>query len=143
LTELTLEKAQSIIAGTLAHASEMNFMPMGVAVLDNRGVLKAYAAQDGTSLFRYSIANAKAHGAVGMGFGSSELARRVAEKPHFLSALNAIVDGGLIAAPGGVLIKDSAGKILGAVGVSGDVSHNDEACAVVGIEAAGFVADSG
>lgn len=143
MTDLTLEKAQSIITGALAHAAGKKFMPLGVAVLDDRGALKAYAAQDGTSLFRFAIANAKAHGAVGMGFGSSELSRRVAEKPHFLSAVASIVDGGLIAAPGGVLIKDSAGKILGAVGISGDVSHNDEACAIAGIEAAGFVADSG
>lgn len=143
MSSLTLKQAEKIIAGALAHAAEKQFLPLGVAVLDDRGVLKAYAAQDGTSLFRFAIAHGKARGAVGMGLGSSELARRVAEKPHFLNAVNAIVDGGLIAAPGGVLIKDGAGKIVGAVGISGDVSHNDEACAIAGIEAAGFVADGG
>jgi uncharacterized protein GlcG (DUF336 family) len=44
---------------------------------------------------------------------------------------------------GGVLIKDGDGRVLGAVGISGDVSDNDEAAAVAGIEAAGFTADPG
>jgi len=143
MSPLTLDLAQAIVAGALSHAAAMQLQPLAVAVLDERGALKAYAAQDGTSLFRFAIAHGKANGAVGMGFGSAELARRVADKPHFLTAVNGAVGGALVPAPGGVLIRDGAGAIIGAVGISGDVSHNDEACAVAGIVAAGFHADPG
>lgn len=143
MTELTLDQAQAIIAGAFRYGAEKGYEPLGVAVLDVCGVLKAYAAQDGTSLFRFKIALGKANGAIGMGFGSAELERRVMQRPHFLGAVNVLVEGGIVPAPGGVLIRDAAGKILGAVGISGDRAHNDEHCAVAGIEAAGFHADPG
>lgn len=143
MTELTLDQAQAMIAGAFRHAAEKGYEPLGVAVLDARASLKAYAAQDGTSLFRFRIAFAKANGALGMGFGSAELERRVRERPYFLGAVNALVDGGVVPAPGGVLVRDASGRILGAVGISGDRAHNDEHCAVAGIEAAGFRADPG
>jgi uncharacterized protein GlcG (DUF336 family) len=143
MAHLTLEHAQTIITGALATAAQKGFAPLAVAVLDQRGILKAYGAQDGTSLLRFEIAHGKAYGAIGMGFGSAELARRATERPAFINAINALAGGALVPAPGGVLIRARDGEILGAAGISGDKGHNDELCAVMAIEAAGFVADPG
>jgi uncharacterized protein GlcG (DUF336 family) len=78
-----------------------------------------------------------------MGFGGREFARRAAAGGVFLQALMAASDGRVVPAPGGVLIRDAAGDIVGAVGISGDTSEKDEACAVAGIVAAGLKADTG
>jgi uncharacterized protein GlcG (DUF336 family) len=143
MSELTLEKAQAMVAAALGHAREAKFQPLAVAVLDARGVLKAFAAEDGTSLRRAEIAQGKAHGAISMGIGSRALARAAAERPHFVAAVTHAVGGSLIPVPGGVLIRSAAGAVLGAVGVTGDTSDNDEAAALAGIKAAGFTADPG
>jgi uncharacterized protein GlcG (DUF336 family) len=137
---LTLSQAQTIVAAALAHARGQKFAPMGVAVLDARGVLKAYAAEDGTSLRRADIAIGKAHGALAMGVGSRTLGQRAQERPHFIAAVTHAVGGSLIPVPGGVLIRGDGG-IIGAVGVTGDSSDNDEAAALAGIAAAGLTAD--
>ena len=109
-------------------------------VLDARGVLKAYAAEDGTSLRRSDIAIGKAHGALAMGVGSRTLGKRAEERPHFVAAVTHAVGGSLIPVAGGVLIKGEGG-FIGAVGVTGDTSDNDEAAALAGIAAAGLTAD--
>ncbi|MDA9405748.1 heme-binding protein, partial [Bradyrhizobium sp. CCBAU 45384] len=57
-------------------------------------------------------------------------------------AMNTIAKGALVPVPGGVLIMDGA-TLLGAVGVSGDTSDNDEVCAMAGIQAAGLKANAG
>ncbi len=108
-----------------------------------RGQLKAYAMEEG-GLLRYNIATGKAYGALGMGRSSRALGKLAEERPMFIQAAIAASGGKLIPVPGGVLIKDKAGSggggaIIGAVGVSGDTSDNDELCAVAGIEAAGLV----
>ncbi|HET6607742.1 MAG TPA: heme-binding protein [Rhodopila sp.] len=141
MTELTLAKAQTIISAALAHAREKSFAPMAVVVLDARGVLKAYAAEDGTALRRADIAIGKAHGALSMGVGSRTLGLRAAERPHFIAAVTHVVGGSLVPVPGGVLIRGADKTIIGAVGVTGDTSDNDEACGLAGIAAAGLVAD--
>jgi len=143
MTALNLQTAQALIAAALKHARARGFLPLGVAVLDPRGALLAYAAEDGTSLRRQDIALAKANGALAMGLGSRTLAARAKAQPVFFSALAGVVQGGLAPAPGGVLVRDGAGTLLGAVGVSGDVSDNDEAAAIAGIEAVGLAADPG
>lgn len=143
MSELTLEKAQAIVAAALGHGRAQRFNPLAVAVLDARGVLKAFAAEDGTSLRRAEIAMGKAHGAVSMGIGSRALAKAAAERPHFVAAVTHAVGGSLIPVPGGVLIRASGGAVLGAVGVTGDTSDNDEAAALAGIAASGFAADPG
>ena len=106
-------------------------------MLDARGALKAFAAEDGTSLKRAEIATGKAAGALAMGLGSRTLGKMAAERPHFVAAVTHAVGGMLIPVAGGVLIRDGAGALVGAVGISGDTSDNDEAAAVAGIEAAG------
>lgn len=140
---MTLEAARTIIDKTLAYAREKGLKPLGVSVLDMRGKLKAYVAEDGTSLFRSEISFGKAHAALGMGFGTGEMERRATHKPHFAQALAVATGGTMIPARGGVLILDGDNEIIGAVGISGDVSENDEAAAIAGIEGAGFTADAG
>jgi uncharacterized protein GlcG (DUF336 family) len=143
MPQLKLHQAQTIIATALGHGTDHKLQPLAVAVLDARGVLKAYAAQDGTSLRRAEIAEGKAHGALSFGIGSRALAKRAAASPHFIAAVTHAVGGSLIPVPGGVLIRTADRDIIGAVGISGDNSDNDEAAAIAGIAAAGLVADPG
>jgi uncharacterized protein GlcG (DUF336 family) len=143
MSTLTLDHAQTIVATALAHARAAKFQPLAVLVLDARGVPKAFAAEDGTSLRRYEIAHGKAHGALAMGIGSRTLGKRAEERPHFIAAVTHVVGGALIPVPGGVLIRDADRAIIGAVGVSGDSSDNDEVAAIAGIAAAGLTADPG
>ena len=140
---MQLEVAQKIIAAALASARSHKFKPLAIVVLDARGALKAAAAEDGTSLKRAEIAIGNAHGALAMGLGSRTLFTRSQQQPQFMAAVTHAVGGLLIPVPGGVLISDSAGTLLGAIGVSGDTSDNDEIAALAGIEAAGCKADPG
>jgi len=143
LQTLTLDCAQHIITAALAHASSASMAPLAVTVLDVRGALKAYGAEEGTSLYRYEISNGKALGALGMGFGGREVERRFGVVPGFIGAVGMLTDGNLVPVPGGVLVRDAQGQLLGAVGISGETSHNDEIAAVAGIQAVGLVADTG
>jgi uncharacterized protein GlcG (DUF336 family) len=140
---MQLDVAQKIVAAALAACRSRNFKPMAVAVLDARGALKAFAAEDGTSLKRAEIAIGKAHGSLSMGLGSRTLAKMASERPFFVAAVTHAVGGSLIPVAGGVLVKDATGALLGAVGVSGDTSDNDEIAAMAGIEAAGCKGDPG
>lgn len=139
---LKLKAAQKIAAVAARHAREKDFKPLAIAVLDGRGSLKAFLAEDGTSLKRGEIALGKAHGAVALGVGSRSIGKMALERPHFVAAANNAI-GALIPVPGGVLIRDAKDTIVGAVGISGDTSDNDEAAAIAGIEAAGLKADPG
>lgn len=143
MSQINLTTAQAVIAAALAHGRGQGLLPLAVAVLDPRGALVAYAAEDGSSLRRQDIAMAKANGALAMGLGSRTLAKRAQGAPQFFDALSHIIQGGLAPAPGGVLVRDAEGGLLGAVGVSGDVSANDEAAALAGIAAVGLVGDPG
>ena len=140
---LTLSHAQTILTTALSHAELAGFKPLAIAVLDARGAQKAFVAQDGTSLKRGEIALGKAHGAVAMGVGSRALHKMALDRPYFVEAATHAVGGSLVPVPGGVLIRDAAGAVLGAVGISGDTSDNDEAAAVAGITAAGLQPDTG
>ena len=142
MTELTLEIARKILDAALAKAIEKKLKPLVVTVLDARGCVKLSAAQDGTSLLRSEIAHGKAYGALAMGMGSRALFQRAQEQAYFVDAVNTLAQGRLVPVPGGVLIQ-SGGALLGAVGISGDTSDNDEACAIAGIEAAGLKANPG
>jgi uncharacterized protein GlcG (DUF336 family) len=140
---LTLTAAQTIIAKTLDHAKTANFKPLGVVVLDARGTVVAAAIQDGSSLARFDIARAKANGAMAFNMGTRALEKLAKDRPHFFAGAVGVVEGGMVPVPGGVLIKSSEGLVLGAVGVSGDTSDNDEAAAIAGIQGAGLVGDGG
>ncbi len=141
MTELTLAKAQTVIAAALQASRDKSLAPMSVAVLDARGVLKAFAAEEGTALRRAEIAIGKAHGALAMGVGSRTLGKRAEERPHFIAAVTHAVGGSMIPVAGGVLIRGADNSLIGAVGVTGDTSDNDEAVALAGLAAAGLTAD--
>ena len=140
---IALEGALQIAQATLAQGRAAGMLPLAVAVLDPRGTLKAFLAEEGTSLYRFQIARGKALGALGMGFGGQELEKRYGHVPGFIQAVQGLSEGNLVPVRGGVLIRDAQGKLLGAVGVSGETSANDEICAVAGIESAGLVPDCG
>ena len=112
---------------------------MTVVVLDAGGHVKAVQKQDGSSMMRFEIASGKAYGALAVGLGSRWLNAQAATRPHFLEGLSAVSGGKIVAVPGGVLIKQD-GKTIGAVGITGDTSDNDEAAAVAGIQSVGFTA---
>ena len=141
--DLTLDAARTILEAALAEGRNRKLNPLAIAVLDARGALKAFEAEDGTSLKRGEIAIGKAHGALALGMGSRALHKRALDQPYFLAAMSHIVGGSLVPVPGGVLIKTGEGRLLGAVGISGDASDNDEATAVAGIAAAGLTPDPG
>ncbi len=141
---IDLDKARTMIAASLKKASELGLKPLTVAVLDAGGALIALERQDGASRMRPEIAIGKANGAIAMGMGSRALFQRAEQQPFFIQSMNALAGGSLVPVPGGVLVREGAGgPILGAVGITGDTSDNDEAAAVAGIEAAGFAADHG
>ena len=142
MTDLTLDIARKILDAALAKSIELKLKPLVVTVLDARGCVKVTAAQDGTSLMRGEIAHGKAYGALAMGMGSRALFQRAQEQAYFVNAVNSLAQGRLVPVPGGVLIQ-SGSTLLGAVGISGDTSDNDEACAIAGIEAAGLKANAG
>src|SRR3954464_2148539 len=142
MSELSLDVARRILDVALATGVEKNLKPLVVTVLDARGCVKILAAQDGTSLLRSEIAHGKAYGALAMGMGSRALFQRAQEQAYFVGAVNTLAQGRMVPVPGGVLIQDGS-VLLGAVGVSGDTSDNDEICAVAGIEAAGLKANAG
>ncbi|HVV40527.1 MAG TPA: heme-binding protein [Nitrobacter sp.] len=143
MADLTLDVARKILDVALAKGVEKKLKPLVVTVLDARGCVKVTAAQDGTSLLRAEIAHGKAFGALAMGMGSRAIFQRAQEQAYFVDAVNGLAQGRLIPVPGGVLIQDANGQLLGAVGVSGDTSDNDEICAIAGIEAAGLKANPG
>jgi uncharacterized protein GlcG (DUF336 family) len=138
LETLTLAHAQTIIDAALARARSENFKPMGIAVLDEGGNLKAFAREDGASMFRFEIARGKAWGAVGMGASSRVLAQRAKDNPNFFVTLAASADGRFLPQPGAVLIVSSSGRVLGAVGASGGTGDEDELICAAGVEAAGL-----
>lgn len=137
---LTLEKANQIIDNAINKARELNLSPLTVVVLDEAGHLKALQREDGASMIRQQIATAKAWGAVNMGVSSRSLAGVAVQRPDFMNALVNIADGKLMPAPGGVLIRDTDNRLIGAVGISGDSSEQDERCAIAGIEGVGLFA---
>jgi uncharacterized protein GlcG (DUF336 family) len=94
-------------------------------------------------VIREDIAQAKARGALNLGIGSRAIATRAAAHPHFISALTTLASGDLVPVPGGVLIRDTTGEIVGAVGVSGHLPDDDEDCAIQGIIASGLRPDPG
>ncbi|MBB6309304.1 GlcG/HbpS family heme-binding protein [Xanthobacter tagetidis] len=143
MKSLTLAAAQTILNAAHAHARTHDMKPLAICVLDGRGALKSFLADDTTSLNRGDIARGKANGALAMGMGSRALFKRAQEQPYFIAAATSTIGGALIPVPGGVLIRDDLGDVIGAIGISGDTSDNDEACAVAGITAAGLTADPG
>lgn len=140
---ITYGQAVKIISSALDLAGERQYPPMTVAVLDAGGHLVAFGRQDGSSLLREQIARAKAAGALNMGVGSRALAHRADSHPHFFNALITLAGGAVVPVPGGVLVRNAGGAVIGAVGVSGHLPDADEECAIRGVKAASLTADPG
>ncbi|ROR22484.1 uncharacterized protein GlcG (DUF336 family) [Comamonas sp. BIGb0124] len=139
MTSLTLDQAQTLLRAALARARESGFKPMGIAVLDAAGNLKAYAHEDGASMFRFDIARAKAWGAAGMGVSSRILAERAKDNPNFFVSLSATAAGKFLPQTGAVVIKSADGTVIGAMGASGGTGDEDELICIAGVEAAGLL----
>lgn len=140
---LKLSQADAIADAVLSHGRTLKLQPLTVAILDTGGHLVVLKRDDFSSLLRPEIATGKAWGALGLGFGGRELARRAERFPAFFTALNAMSSGRIVPVAGGALIRDPAGAILGAIGVSGDTSDNDERCLIPAVASQGLVADIG
>ncbi|ROR89771.1 GlcG/HbpS family heme-binding protein [Nocardioides aurantiacus] len=140
MSVLDLETARSIIAGARAHGSSAGFKPLTVVVLDAGGHVIAVEREDGASMKRFEIGFGKAYGALSLGMGSRSIMARAEQQAFFVAAVTSAVGGTLVPVPGGVLVRDEGGDLLGAVGITGDTSDNDEAAAVAGIEGAGLTA---
>ena len=140
---ISLEQAQTIAAASLAKARALALKPVSVVVLDPRATLVVVYSEDGVSTLRPRIAQGKANAAIAMGMGTRALMARAEQQAYFIQAINGLAEGNFVPVPGGVLIRNEAGVLLGAVGISGDTSDNDEAAAVHGITAAGLNGETG
>ncbi|WP_223487717.1 GlcG/HbpS family heme-binding protein [Pseudomonas sp. A-RE-19] len=143
MSALTLNVAVNLATQALSAGRAVSAAPLTVAVLDAGGHLITLQREDGASLLRPQIAIGKAWGAIALGKGSRLLAQDAQQRPAFFAALNSLGQGSVVPAPGGVLIRDQDGSVLGAVGISGDLSDVDEQCAISAIEAQGLRADAG
>lgn len=135
---LTLDQANTIVAAAFAKGRELGVKPLSVAVLCPGGHLVAFQRADGASTLRPQIATGKASGALALGVNSRKIGEMAAERPSFVASLGPIAQAGIIPVAGGVIAKDATGAIMGAIGITGDTSDNDEACAIAGIIAAGL-----
>ena len=137
---ISLETAKAITAGARAAGRERGLKPLTVVVLDAGGHVLSVEREDGASNNRFEIAFGKAYGALALGMGSRSLMARAEQQAYFISSAAAAIGGKLVPVPGGVLVKDETGTVIGCVGVSGDTSDNDELAAIAGIESAALVA---
>jgi len=135
---LTLAQANTLIDVAFARGAELGLKPLTVTILDPGGHMIACQRQDGASTLRVRLAQAKAAGALALGVSSRTIGEMALERPHFVAAIDSMDFGGMVPAAGGVIITDGVGTILGAIGITGDTSDNDEACALAAIEQAGL-----
>lgn len=139
---ISLTLAKTIIEGVLRKGAELDLQPLSAVVLDEGGYPIAFQRQDGASSLRFAIAAGKAGGALSLGVSSRKVAEMAADRPTFIASLNALSPHGLVPAAGGTIVVDQNGRPIGAVGVTGDTSDNDEVCALAGIAAAGLTAQT-
>ena len=140
---IRLEQAKALVDASLVEARKLNLKPISVIVLDDRGALVAAASEDGVSAMRAKIAHGKANAAIALGLGTRALMNRAEQQAYFIQAMNGLAGGDFVPVPGGLLLRDAAGKLLGAVGISGDTSDNDEAAALGAISTTDLVGETG
>ena len=143
MNKIDKELATMIIDKAITIARELNLNPIMVVILDERGAIKACMGEDGISPIRFKIAFGKANGAYQMGMGSRALYNRAEQQAYFINSVNNIANGELIPVPGGVLIKNQENELIGAIGISGDSSDNDEIAAVDAIKSNGLIPETG
>ncbi|MCW3781830.1 GlcG/HbpS family heme-binding protein [Defluviimonas salinarum] len=135
---LGIDAARVIITEALKAGAAAGMKPLSVVVLDQGGHVLAFERSDGASPGRFEIARAKAHGAVMLGMGGRAQMARAEAQGYFMAALSGVFEGRILPVPGGVLVRDASGAVVGAVGVTGDTSDNDAIAAEAGIRAAGL-----
>ncbi len=141
MADISISKARTIIRKTLAKGRDMDLKPLSVVVLDAGGHVKAFEREDGASPGRFAIAQGKAYGAVMLGMGGTAQMARAEQQAYFMNAMNGAFGGQVVPVPGGILVRDKRGVVVGAVGVTGDTSDNDLIAGLAGIEAAGLEGD--
>lgn len=142
MAEISASKARTIIRKTITKGNEMGFKPLSVVVLDTGGHVKAFEREDGAAPGRFGIAHGKAYGAVMLGMPGSAQMARAEQQAYFMNAVNGVYGGQVVPVPGGILVRDKRGNVIGAVGCTGDTSDNDVIAAMAGIEAAGLSGDA-
>lgn len=142
MAEISASKARAVIRKTMAKGEEMGFKPLSVIVLDAGGHVKAFERADGASPGRFGIAQGKAYGAVMLGMPGSAQMARAEKQAYFMAAVNGVFAGQVVPVPGGILVRDKRGAVIGAVGVTGDTSENDVIAGMAGVEAAGLLGES-
>jgi uncharacterized protein GlcG (DUF336 family) len=138
---LSLEQANAIIAATFAAAAREKCRPMSAIILDAGGRVKAFQKQDGASMLRFEICHGKAYASLALGRASRMVLQKAKEKPLFMDGVEHLADGPIFLEGGGQLIRDEAGEVVGAIGVTGDVNEMDDICAIEGIHAVGLKCD--
>lgn len=141
MAEISLGKARMVIRKALAKAREMEMKPLSIVVLDSGGHVKAFEREDGAAPGRFAIAHGKAFGAVMLGLAGTAQMQRAEAQPYFMAAVNGVYGGQVVPVPGGVLVRDKRGMVIGAVGVTGDTSENDAISALAGLEAANLTGE--
>jgi uncharacterized protein GlcG (DUF336 family) len=141
MTSISLSQATIVVDAALDAGRKAGLMPLTVVVLDKGGHMVALKREDKSGILRVEIATGKAYAALGMGVSSRLLRDRLADRPNFVSGISSAADGRFVAVPGGVLIRNGAGDIIGAIGISGDASDKDEYCAIEGVKAATLTPD--
>ena len=135
---VTLEQARTMIAETFKKGHELGLKPLSAVVLDAGGHVQAFEREDGAAPGRFGIAHGKAYGAVMLGMAGRAQMARAEQQAYFMAAVNGVYGGAVVPVPGGLLLRDAAGVVIGALGVTGDTSDNDVKAALAGIEAAGL-----
>jgi len=103
--------------------------------------VKAFQKQDGASMLRFEICQGKAYASLALGRASRLVLAKAKEKPLFMQSVGELADGPMFLEGGGQLIRDEAGEVMGAIGVTGDVNEMDDICAIEGIHAVGLKSD--
>ena len=142
MAEISANKARTIIRKAMASGAENGFKPLSVVVLDTGGHIKAFERADGASPGRFGIAHGKAYGTIMLGIAGTAQMARAEQQAYFIAAVNGVFGGQVVPVPGGVLVRDKRGNVIGAVGVTGDTSDNDVIAAMAGIDAAGLVGEA-
>jgi uncharacterized protein GlcG (DUF336 family) len=142
MAEISTSKARAIIRKAIAKGEEMGFKPLSVVVLDTGGHVKAFERSDGSAPGRFGIAHGKAYGCIMLGMAGKAQMARAESQAYFMAAVNGVYGGHVVPVPGGLLVRDKKGAVVGAVGVTGDTSDNDVIAALAGIEAAGLTGEA-
>ena len=141
MPNISLRKAKSVIRNALSKGNDLGLKPLSVVVLDGGGHVIAFEREDGAAPGRFAIAHGKAYGSVMLGMAGTAQMARADQQAYFMDAVNGVFGGNVIPVPGGVLVRDKKGGVIGAVGVTGDSSDNDLIAALAGIEAAGLLGE--